>query len=83
MARRRRQRRFQVPSAVTQLGLAWYGREDWERLRGIADDRCHAAREARARHRYGRSAPDRRPRFWLHRAGLRLAAFALRRRLSK
>jgi hypothetical protein len=24
---------------VTQLGLAWYSREDWERLREIADDR--------------------------------------------
>ena len=24
---------------MTQLGLAWYGREDWERLREIADDR--------------------------------------------
>ena len=24
---------------MTQLGLAWYSREDWERLREIADDR--------------------------------------------
>ena len=24
---------------MTQLGLAWYGREDWEQLREIADDR--------------------------------------------
>ena len=39
MARRRRRERSQVPSAMTQLGLAWYSREDWERLREIADDR--------------------------------------------
>ena len=24
---------------MTQLGLAWYSREDWERLHEIADDR--------------------------------------------
>lgn len=24
---------------MTQFGLAWYGREDWERLHEIADDR--------------------------------------------
>ena len=24
---------------MTQLGLAWYGREDWKRLHEIADDR--------------------------------------------
>lgn len=39
MARHRRHKRSQVPSTVTQLGLARYGREDWERLREIADDR--------------------------------------------
>jgi hypothetical protein len=39
MARRRRKNRSQVPSAMMQLGLAWYCREDWERLREIADDR--------------------------------------------
>ncbi len=39
MARHRRHKRSQVPSTMTQLGLAWYGREDWERLREIADDR--------------------------------------------
>jgi hypothetical protein len=39
MARRRRRERSQVLSGATQLGLAWYSREDWERLREIADDR--------------------------------------------
>jgi hypothetical protein len=39
MTRRRRRERSQVPSAITQLGLAWYSREDWERLHEIADDR--------------------------------------------
>ena len=39
MTRRRRRERQQVPSAMTQLGLAWYSRKDWERLREIADDR--------------------------------------------
>jgi hypothetical protein len=39
MTRRRRRERSQVPSAMAQLGLAWYSREDWERLREIADDR--------------------------------------------
>jgi len=39
MTRRRRRERSQIPSATTQLGLAWYSREDWERLREIADDR--------------------------------------------
>jgi len=39
MTRRRRRERPQVPSATTQLGLAWYSREDWERLHEIADDR--------------------------------------------
>jgi hypothetical protein len=39
MTRRRRRERSQVPSALTQLGLAWYSREDWERLHEIADDR--------------------------------------------
>jgi len=29
----------QVNSATTQLGLAWYSREDWGRLHEIADDR--------------------------------------------
>ena len=37
MARRRQ--RSQVSSRATQLGVAWYSREDWERLREIADDR--------------------------------------------
>jgi len=35
----RQRKRSQVPSATTQLGLAWYSREDWERLHEIADDR--------------------------------------------
>ncbi len=35
----RRRKRSQVPSAMTEIGLAWYSREDWERLREIADDR--------------------------------------------
>jgi hypothetical protein len=35
----RRRKRYQVPNTMTQLGLAWYSREDWERLREIADDR--------------------------------------------
>ena len=39
MARRRRRERSQVPSETAQLGLAWYSRETWERLREIADDR--------------------------------------------
>jgi hypothetical protein len=39
MTRRRRRERSQVPDAMTQLGLAWYSREDWERLHEIADDR--------------------------------------------
>ena len=39
MARRRRRGRSQVPSETAQLGLAWYSREDWERLHEIADDR--------------------------------------------
>ena len=39
MARRRRRGRSQVPSETVQLGLAWYSRETWERLREIADDR--------------------------------------------
>jgi len=38
MFRRRRREGFKVaPDA--QLGLAWYSREAWERLRKIADDR--------------------------------------------
>ena len=39
MNRHKRRQRSQVPSAEMQLGLAWYSREDWERLREIADDR--------------------------------------------
>ena len=39
MSQRRRQKRFQIPSATARLGLAWYSREDGERLREIADDR--------------------------------------------
>ncbi len=39
MTRRRRRGRSQVPSETAQLGLAWYSREAWERLREIADDR--------------------------------------------
>ena len=39
MTRRRRRERSQVPSAMTQVGLAWYSREDWERPHEIADDR--------------------------------------------
>jgi len=39
MNRHRRRQRTQVPSAMMQLGLAWYSREDWERLHEIADDR--------------------------------------------
>ena len=35
----RRRKRSQVPGATTELGLAWYSREDWERLHEIADDR--------------------------------------------
>jgi hypothetical protein len=35
----RRRKRSQVPSAMTEIGLAWYSREDWQRLREIADDR--------------------------------------------
>jgi len=39
MARRRRRERSQVPSAMTQLGLAWHSREARERQHEIADDR--------------------------------------------
>ena len=39
MTRRRRRERLHAASATTQLGLAWYSREDWERLHDIADDR--------------------------------------------
>jgi hypothetical protein len=39
MTRRRRRERSQVPNGMKQLGLAWYSREDWERLHEIADDR--------------------------------------------
>jgi len=39
MTRRRRRERPQVPSATTQFGVAWYSREDWERLHEVADDR--------------------------------------------
>src|SRR5579872_4151938 len=39
MNRHERRRRSQVPNAIMQVGLAWYSREDWERLREIADDR--------------------------------------------
>ena len=39
MTQHKRRQRSQVPSAMMQLGLAWYSREDWERLREIADDR--------------------------------------------
>ena len=39
MARRHRRGRSEVPSETAQLGLAWYSREAWERLREIADDR--------------------------------------------
>jgi len=35
----RRRKRSQVPNAMMELGLAWYSRQNWERLREIADDR--------------------------------------------
>jgi hypothetical protein len=35
---RRRRKRFQIPSDA-QLGLAWYTREGWGRLRELAADR--------------------------------------------
>lgn len=38
MGRRQRRKRFQV-ARDAQLGLAWYSREAWERLREIVDDR--------------------------------------------
>ena len=39
MNRHEGRQRSQVPSAMMQVGLAGYSREDWERLREIAADR--------------------------------------------
>lgn len=37
MSRRRRREQFQIADDA-QLGLAWYSREAWERLRQVAND---------------------------------------------
>jgi hypothetical protein len=39
MSRHQRRRQSQYPNGLMQLGLAWYSREDWDRLHEIADDR--------------------------------------------